>query len=809
MNATDASLGDLNGNGVLDLMVRTATDSGACVFYGDGTGGFAGKVQLPVDHYPSGDAITDVNDDGYSDLVVTNGALSSASLFLSDGSGQLRPRVDIATAPYPEKLMIADRDADGTADLVTVNDDGQSLCVQPGDGAGHFGTPTCLPITLALGLTVRGSALADLDGDGLLDIVVLNYYSNSLSVLFGNGSSRLGTRRDLPAGAGPSSIAITDANGDGVMDLVVAHHDSSIVSVLLSNGSGGYGPSKDFLVGSGPSAVAFGDLNGDGLPDMAVANSASNTVSILFADGAGGYGAKHDQPTPLHPSAVAIGDVNQDGYPDLVVADSGSNTVSIFPGNNVGGLGARRDKVTGLGPNSIAFWDFNGDGTTTYLATTNHDSNTLTLLQFIGNVSSKIDFATGPGPACVSVGDINGDGYDDLVVANSGASTVSVFLRNATTLLSSRVDSPVGLAARSLALVDMNHDGHQDLVITDGVRSMILIGDGTGHFAANMELPAGVGPSSVAIGDLDGDGRQDVAIANTASGSLSLWLALRDTRTGLTVSPLAPMLGGPFTLDATVTSASAIPATPADSVRFFDGTTLLGTSAVHGGVARLTTIARHPGLRSLSAVYKGDGSLFGSISSTVKTVVSAGGPVPANSSLVSFDAWPDHVALRWLSGTDRAGTATVERRAAGPQWSSLADVSTDGNGFVVYDDVRVTPGATYEYRLSWPNGASHSYSAASSIHVPLQAVFMLGGARPNPVPARDCSIEYSLPQVGRATMELFDVRGRRVAAMDLAPDGGGPHLARFGHVANAGPGIYWARLRQGSHCATARFVMTD
>src|SRR5579883_2853117 len=85
----------------------------------------------------------------------------------------------------------------------------------------------------------------------------------------------------VDAGAGPRAVAVADLNNDGVADLVVANNGNGTVSVLLGNGDGSFKPARPFTAGVQPDAVAVGDFNGDGIPDLVVANAGSNDVTIL------------------------------------------------------------------------------------------------------------------------------------------------------------------------------------------------------------------------------------------------------------------------------------------------------------------------------------------------------------------------------------------------------------------------------------------------------------------------------------------------------------------------------------------------
>jgi len=314
--------------------------------------------------------------------------------------------------------------------------------------------------------------------------------------------------------------------------------------------------------------VAIADVSGDGKPDLAVADSTSNTVSVLLGNGAGGFGAKTDFTTGLWPLSVAIGDVSGDGKPDLAVANTGANTVSVLQGNGAGGFGVKTDFATGTSPWSVAIGDASGDGRPD-LAVANKGSGTVSVLlgNGVGGFGAKTDFGGGSGPVSVAIGDVSGDGKPDLAMAIEGSYTVSV-----------------------------------------------LLGNGAGGFGAKTDFATGASPRSVAIGDVSGDGRLDLAVANNYSSTVSVLLGLVPTRIALTSSPSEPLPGAPFNLTATVTVPSPGYGTPTGTVSFFDGTTLLGTSALSAGVATLPSFSPFLVGHVLSAVYSGDTRYFGAIS---------------------------------------------------------------------------------------------------------------------------------------------------------------------------------------------------
>ncbi len=186
-----------------------------------------------------------------------------------------------------------------------------------------------------------------------------------------------------------------------------------------------------------------------------------------------------------------------------------------------------------------------------------------------------------------------------------------------------------------------------------------------------------------------------------------------------------------------------------------------------------------------------------------------GGVVATQLALTSSDAAPDHVSLAWTASGDRVGSATVERRAPSGTWIALATVEPDGEGRLSYTDRAITPGACYDYRLSWLAGNVTVHSQESTILVPLPYRFALAGARPNPATRRDLSVAFTLAEAGPATLELYDVNGRRVAEHAVGALGLGEHSLRMGDTLGLSAGIYWLRLTQGAKQATARVAVVE
>ena len=537
------ALGDLDGDGRPDLVVTNGDaepshefprSSAVWVLLGNGDGTFRTGTPFGTGDYPSSVTIGDVNRDGRMDVAVTQGGERSntVSVLLGSGNGTLGVQRNFAAGYVPADVAIGDLNGDGKPDLVTANESvdpdldsvSNKISVLLGNGDGTFRTATNLDV----GEDPVAVAIADLDGNGRLDIAVANYSSHTAAVLLGMGDGTFGTR-DSGAGEAPWSVAIGDLDGDARPDMVTANRVSSppyigTVSVLLGNGDGSFRPRTDFVAGSSPTCVAIRDLDGNGRPDLAV--SGFSGVSVLLGNGDGSFGAGTVYAAGVNPSSVAVADLNADGPLDLAVANEGSNTVSVLLGRGDGTFAARTDFSAGDWPQSVACADLSGDGRID-LAVANYPTHNVSVLlgNGDGTFGARTEYGTANYPASVVIGDLNTDGRPDLAVANSR--NVSVLLGHGDGTFAARTDYLAGDDPHAVAVGDFDADGYPDLAVTNYYTAgtvSLLPGRGDGTFGARTRFGTGKWPLAMASGDLNADGRPDLAVANSASQSVSVML---------------------------------------------------------------------------------------------------------------------------------------------------------------------------------------------------------------------------------------------------------------------------------------------
>jgi hypothetical protein len=547
------AIGDLNGDGQLDLATANRNVNNVSVLLGDGTGSFGMPTNFQVGSGPRSVALGDLDGDGDLDLAVANRLASNVSTLLGDGTGSFAPQ---ANSPFmvgndPRSVALGDLDGDGNLDLVTANSGSNTVSILLGDGTGSFAPQANSPFPV--GAAPESVAIGDLNGDGQLDLATANRNVNNVSVLLGDGTGSFVPEANSPfqVGTSPESVAIGDLNGDGQPDLAVANRNGNNVSVLLGDGTGSFGMQTTFTTGARPSFVAIGDLDGDGNPDLAVTNATEHTVSVLINSTAPGamtpiFAAKTDSITGTGPESVAIDDIDGDGDLDIAVANFGSNNVSVFL---VTGTFVRTDFPVGAAPESVATGDLDGNGNLD-LAVANRNNNNVSVLLGDGTGSfapqANSPFPVGAAPESVATGDLDGDGNLDLVTANATSNNVSVLLGDGTGSFAPQANSPftTGTAPSSVAIGDLDGNGNLDLAVanTNDNNVSVLVADGMGGFA-QTDFPVGASPRSVAIGDLDGDGNLDLAVANRSDNNVSVLL-------GDGTGSFAPQANSPFAVEA-------------------------------------------------------------------------------------------------------------------------------------------------------------------------------------------------------------------------------------------------------------------
>jgi len=394
---------DFNGDGKVDVVMASAcaengTDEDCpegtlSVLLGNGDGTMQGANINYITKFPSsGQSFStiaaDVNHDGIPDLIQTSTVYSNqdpgeGGVFVSLGSGNgtySTPQMYRSGAATSRWVVAGDFNGDGNLDLAVANESSDfgadgGVAILLGNGDGTFGPPTVYD---SGGASAMAVATGDFDGDGKLDVAVVNQ-TTSIGILLGNGDGTFKPVVPTSTSAGVAanqSIAVGDFNGDGLSDVALVAQSSSpdsaglydgVVEIFISNRdgklslkgspypSGGRGNDATIAVGN---VVSPG--NGGGSFDIVVAspcelsdtNCANGSLGVLVGNGDGTF-RSGPQGIQIVPDgtfvSLLLSDINGDGILDAIAmnltgvavfigtGDGSFNTPTVYAGASIGG----------------------------------------------------------------------------------------------------------------------------------------------------------------------------------------------------------------------------------------------------------------------------------------------------------------------------------------------------------------------------------------------------------------------------------------------------------------------------------------
>ncbi len=625
------ALGDVNGDGHPDLVLAGTDTSEVSVLLGNGDGTF----QAPRTFYSGGYAVMaavgDVNGDGHPDLVVAIGGGNFVSVLLGNGDGAFQSPVSYGIgAYYPTWVAIGDVNGDGKPDLaVASNCQSFGNCgygpvsVLLGNGDGTFQAPA----NYVLG-TPQAVVIADVNSDGHPDLVV-GELSGGADVLLGNGDGTFQVTARFSSGGGEAlSIASGDVNGDGHPDLVVANTSSS-VSVLLGNGDGTFqSPVLYSSGGSYATSVAIGDVNGDGYADLAVTNDFTSSVGVLLGNGDGTFQTAVSYSSGGDYSfSAAIGDVNGDGKPDLVVANACTNNCATFGTagvllNNLGAPPTTTSLFSNRNPADVG-------EVLTYTATvTSQSGGTLsgtvtfqdgsTAVATVTLANNQAAYSTSYTRKQIGLHPITATYWGVFRVAEgSQSAALAEYVRDAlsktkvsTSGSPSYIGQPVTFTATVTSKRGLIPDGEL-VTFYDGTTA---IGTGaTASGAATFTTSSLTAKTHTIRATYAGDNKFE-----PSTGLVRQLVQKYPTTTSLSSSLNPSQFGQSVTFTARVTSSGP---TPTGKVKFLDGTNSLGSAALSGGSAAITTTKLAVGIHAITAEYLGDADNGKSTSPVLDQVV--------------------------------------------------------------------------------------------------------------------------------------------------------------------------------------------
>ncbi|QDU86427.1 FG-GAP repeat protein [Planctomycetes bacterium Pla163] len=513
--ASHVQLADFDEDGWLDALVFDDESSARAINAGLEGGSFeaAGPSHGTYGGSRNWRRAVDIDQDGHLDLVSTRLQLV---VELGNGDGTFQPPVilpapvsGIGSGPYVDlagDLEIADVDGDGDLDVLATASSRNALYVARNDGAGGFTdfvesfTGPSPQSTFVSETYPHHLAVGDLDGDGVLDAVTTNPANQNHVILLGAGDGTFAVHGTLPWENYVTWFELRDANQDGALDLLVLEVNTRVLRVHLGDGTGGFASGVVSPLPSDPTSAVYTDFDGDGIADLLVGLDASSADPNL-----------------------------PDGR---LLVMSGSGGATFHPGAQY---------ELQFGKPGIAAADLDGDGLLDLAYVSAAYERLATLMGSAPGAFERANrIITAEAPRALATADVNLDGYDDAITLESDpfpvVARVVVRLGSANGLgLAVSNLAPVGTGT-FLVVQDATSDGICDLIERDGNALLVRAGDGSGAFGTATVVKFPTDPGPVEVADVDGDGRVDLVAHLAATGEVAVLRGLDSG--GWTSTPL-------------------------------------------------------------------------------------------------------------------------------------------------------------------------------------------------------------------------------------------------------------------------------
>jgi hypothetical protein len=436
-----------------------------------------------------------------------------------------------------------------------------AFAVTPTNSFGFSG-PEIFPVDQQIALL----HVADLDGDGLNDLIVANNLRSKINLLYNqtgktNRPDAVPARRlelnelppdsrfridSIPVDERIAALAVTDVNGDGRPDLVYFGDGKDLV-VRYNLGTNGWSEPKRWHFDDGrldPNALATGDLNGDGLTDIVLLG---DNGAVYFLAQQQDHTLAEPQKIPYSgtPKAVQIVDVDSDGKDDLVFVDFDSPAPVRVRLQKAGGL---------LGPEIYfkaqpfrSFWIDNLAGDrTNYLANVVQATGRAEVSQFTHQPAEPLtrDFKNGQFQILplrktdapergILWADVDGDGQADLIVAEPESGQISVSLQQPDGSLAPPKTFPCLAGVSQIAVADWNQSGHPAIFLLSRDENSVAVTqfDKNGRLPFPTPFPLDGKPLVMTTGTLKEGAKPALAVIVDKDGVRSLVLRTADGKT--------------------------------------------------------------------------------------------------------------------------------------------------------------------------------------------------------------------------------------------------------------------------------------
>ena len=519
---------DIDKDGFVDII---AIDLGGAVTLlpGRGDGTFDSGISLDVGDGSRAVAIGDLDGDGHLDLAIANGPANDVSVIFGEGGWQFRPQETHTVGTYPYNLAMADLDQDGRLDLLVANGLSADISVLYGDGDGGFQPE----VRHASGDYPSDLVVTDVNQDGRPDILVATSHSPYLTVLLGQADGSLVDGGRCPTGTYPRTMALGDTNNDGHEDLTIACWVPGTVTVHLRNEDGAFQFSAYQEMDAWTEGVSLADFNSDGHLDMATVDTRpEGGVLVRLGRGDGTFETETLYAVAATSNWPIVGDFNEDGSLDMLVSNRLGKHALLL--GRIDGTFEVTSTNTGVAFGGSPIADFDGDGHLDLFCMNSRTTDPWYGIQRgkgdgtfhpVSKVHLSSEYTYGP---CARSADFNGDGIPDIV-GGAFDHQIQVFIGVGDGTFREPVSYLEDISVGTLAVADFDEDGSPDILIFQSDSTTLLRNRGDGTFTTHRLLTHD--PNSrkntraySVVSDINSDGHADVA--TFVYGFHCVWLLL-------------------------------------------------------------------------------------------------------------------------------------------------------------------------------------------------------------------------------------------------------------------------------------------